>query len=90
MVKVFKPLGERVLLKRMEVNHIKGGILLPESHEGKQLQYMVIASSDCINDINVGDEVLAVPDGAQKIEVDGHGKCEIVERRRIMGVIQYG
>jgi co-chaperonin GroES (HSP10) len=85
----FTPLGDRLLLKRMEVNHIKGGIIIPETHEGKQLQYMVIAKAPHITDVQVGDEVLAVPDGGQKVKINGHGTCEIIEKRRIMGVIQY-
>jgi len=84
---VFKPLGERVLLKRLESNYEKGGILLPETHEGKQLQYLVIAKNDRVDGVEVGDTVIAVPDGGQKIKINGHGECEIIESRRIMGVL---
>ena len=85
----FTPLGDRVLLKRMEVNQVKGGIIMPETHEGKQVQYMVIAVAPNETDISVGDEVIAVPDGAKKIHVKGHGKCEVVETRRIMAIVNY-
>ena len=83
----FLPVGDRLLLKRVE-EKIKGGIIIPEVHEGKRITYEVLAVSEKEEDIKVGDKVVAVPDGAQKIFMNGHGTCEIIEKRRIFGVIE--
>ncbi len=87
-VETFVPIGERVLVKRTKVMAV-GGIELPESYEGKQVKYEVLAVNPNCEDMAAGDIVIAVPDGAQKITLRGHGKCEIMETRRILGVYEH-
>lgn len=88
MIKTFKPLGERLLLKRAESNKEKGGILLPEKFQGYQEHYHVMAVGTGVHDIKEGDMVIAVPDGAEELEIQEHGKCLLVQERRIMGVLE--
>jgi len=86
-VKNFTPRGARVLLKRLEENNIKGGIMLPQTHEGKQLRYRVVSISPTERELVVGDTLIAPPDGGTEINVESEGKCEIIETRRVMAVL---
>lgn len=83
----FLPIGDQVLLKRTEENDIQGGVIMPETHEGKQLKYIVVATKPDEDEFKPGDVVVAPPDGGHSIHLTGHGKCEIIERRRIMAII---
>ena len=86
MKKGFIPLKGKLLLKRLKKNDIKGGIIMPETHEGKQLCYEVISASPKDPEFFLGQEVIAPPDGGVEVEVETLGKCEIIETRRIMAM----
>ena len=75
-----KPLGNRVLAKRLEAEQkIKGGILLPESAKKKQESARVVAigSGKKLDDgkvlpipVKVGDIILMDKYSAQEVTVD--------------------
>ncbi|HSX27149.1 MAG TPA: co-chaperone GroES [Chlamydiales bacterium] len=65
--KKIKPLGNRIVVKREEVQTKKGGILLPESAQEKPRQGKVVAvgpgktdekGKNCQMDVKVGDNIL--------------------------------
>ena len=67
MTKKIKPLGNRILVKRVEAKTTKGGILLPETAQEKPRQGQVVAvGSGRVDekgknhslDVKVGDEIL--------------------------------
>lgn len=76
----FKPLGYRVLLRRLEVKETsKGGIILPSSAEKQQEQAEVIAIGESKKDnqgniidipVNVGDIVLVEKYAGQEVTID--------------------
>lgn len=74
-----RPLGNRVLLKRLEAKETIGGILLPETAKKKQEQAQVIAVGTGKKDANgqiipipvkVGDIVLMEKYSGQEIKLD--------------------
>ena len=74
-----KPLGNRVLLKRLEAEEsVKGGIILPDSAKKKQETAQVIATGTGKRDkegnlipfpVNVGDKVLMEKYSGQEITI---------------------
>jgi chaperonin GroES len=76
----FKPLGNRVLLRRLEAEEtLKGGILLPDSAKKKQEQAEVIAIGPGQKDkqgnpmempVKVGDVVLMDKYSGQEITIE--------------------
>lgn len=75
----FKPLGNRVLVQRMEQEEKIGGILLPDSAKKKQEEAKIIAVGTGIKDKNgqliempvkVGDIVLMEKYSGQEIKID--------------------
>ena len=75
-----KPLGNRVLLKRLEAEEtVKGGIILPDSAKKKQETAEVIACGTGARDkegkvipfpVKVGDKVLMEKYSGQEVTVD--------------------
>lgn len=76
----FKPLGNRVLVRRIEQEEkLKGGILLPDSAKKKQEQAKVIAIGTGINDKNgnlieipvkINDIILMEKYSGQEIKIE--------------------
>lgn len=75
----FRPLGNRVLVKRLEAEEKKGGILLPDSAKKKQEQAEVIALGTGKIDksgktlslpVKVGDIILMEKYSGQEIKLD--------------------
>lgn len=52
-----KPLGNRLLVKRLEAETSKGGIFLPESAQEKPKQGTVVAFGEGVSDLKVGDQI---------------------------------
>ncbi|HSX13582.1 MAG TPA: co-chaperone GroES [Chlamydiales bacterium] len=75
-----KPLGNRVLVQRLEAEtKMKGGIILPDTHKKKQESAKVIAigSGKKLDDgkiipvpVNVGDIILMDKYAAQEVTID--------------------
>ncbi len=68
-----KPLGNRVLLKPIEVEQkTKSGIYIPESAKEKPKQAEVLAVGDGkLVNVKVGDKVIYSDFGGSDIELDG-------------------
>ncbi len=77
----FKPLGNRVLVRRLEAQEtLKGGILLPDSAKKKQEQAQVIAIGTGKNDkkgnlipmpVKISDKILMEKYSGQEVQLDG-------------------
>ena len=91
-----KPLGGRILLKRVEEKEqIKGGIIIPDSAKEKPQEAEVIALGTGKNDegeivefsVKVGDKVLISKYGGTEVKLDGEDFL-IMREDDILGVIQ--
>ena len=91
-----KPLGERVLLKRIEEDEqIRGGIIIPDSAKEKSQEAEVGALGTGKKDDNgdvdtfnvaVGDKVLLPQYGGTPVKVDGV-EYILIDEDSILGVI---
>jgi len=55
----FKPLGERVLVERTEVeNKTASGIIIPDNAKEKPQTAKVVAVGDKVDDVRVGDTIM--------------------------------
>jgi len=55
----FKPLGERVLVERTEIeNKTASGIIIPDNAKEKPQTAKVVAVGDKVEDVRVGDTVM--------------------------------
>ena len=67
-----KPIGERVLVKRLESESVSaGGIIIPDSAKEKPFKGKVVAVSDAVKAIKEEDVVLFAKWGGTEIDVDG-------------------
>ncbi|MFT7668680.1 MAG: chaperonin GroES [Planctomycetota bacterium] len=92
-----RPLGERLLVKRLEAETTSaGGILLPESAKEKPKEGTVIALGDgkllengerAAWSIKKGDTVLFTSYGGTEVKYNGE-EYLIMEERDILGVIE--
>jgi chaperonin GroES len=92
-----KPLGNRVLAKRLEKEEkLKGGIILPDSAKKKQETLEVIAIGPGIQDkegklipmpVQVGDKILMDKYCGQEITLDDQ-EFVIVKSDEIVAIIQ--
>mmetsp|Transcript_31957 Transcript_31957/g.42181 ORF Transcript_31957/g.42181 Transcript_31957/m.42181 type:complete len:123 (-) Transcript_31957:99-467(-) len=90
----FVPLGDRVLIKRVETsNQTAGGIYLPDSSQKKPNEGNVLAVGPGARDVNgnlipptvaVGDKVLLPEYGGQTVEIDGE-ELHILRNDDIIG-----
>jgi chaperonin GroES len=90
-----QPLGDRVLVKRLESKTSKGGILLPETAQQKPRQGEVIAVGPGKRDdkgnvkameLNVGDTVLFSSYAGTEVKTD-QGELLIMSQEDIFGVL---
>ena len=87
-----KPLGERVLLKRIEEDEqSRGGIIIPDSAKEKSQEAEVVALGTGKKDdvpffVKVGDKVLLPQYGGTPVKVDGV-EYILVEEDSLLGVI---
>jgi chaperonin GroES len=92
-----KPLGNRVLVKRLEAESVSaGGIVLPDSAQEKPQEAEVVAlgtggtdenGKDIVFDVNVGDKVLISKYGGTDVKVDGEDLL-ILSQSDILGVLE--
>lgn len=91
-----KPLGERVLLKRVEEDEqIRGGIIIPDSAKEKSQEAEVVALGTGKKDDNgkaipfnvkKGDKVLLPQYGGATVKIDGV-EYILVEEDSILGIV---
>ncbi len=83
----FKPLGERVLVERTEVeNKTASGIIIPDNAKEKPQTAKVIAVGSKVEDIKVGDVVVFEQYRGSEIKLEGKDYL-ILNLENIMGII---
>jgi len=97
MATSIKPLGQRVLVKRLEAEEVAaGGIIIPDTAKEKPQEAEIIAlgtggKDDNGNDIEfqvkAGDKVLISKYGGTDVKVDGQ-ELLIISESDILGVIE--
>jgi chaperonin GroES len=87
-----KPLGERVLTKRIEEDEqIRGGIIIPDSAKEKSQEAEVVAlgtgkADDKPFHVKVGDKVLLPTYGGSQVKIDGV-EYTLIDEKDILGVV---
>ena len=91
-----KPLGQRVLLKRIEAEEVSaGGIVLPDSAQEKPHEAIVAAlgtggknedGSDFEFSVSVNDKVLISKYGGTEVKVNGDDHL-IMSESEILGIV---
>ena len=91
-----KPLGQRVLVKRLEAEAISsGGIVLPDTAKEKPQEAEVLAlgtggkddhGNDIVFHVKVGDKVLISKYGGTEVKLDGQ-EVLIISQNDILGVV---
>jgi chaperonin GroES len=82
-----RPIGERVLVKREEIEETSsGGIILTQTHQEMPNQGEVMAVGN-VDDVNIGDTVIfGKYSGSDRVQVDGDDLL-ILELKDIKAVI---
>ncbi|MCF6173456.1 MAG: co-chaperone GroES [Campylobacteraceae bacterium] len=87
----FKPLGERVLLQRLEEpTKTATGIIIPDNAKEKPLNAKVIAISKKIANegiINVGDKVIFAKYAGTELSLDGKDYL-VMNQDEILGILK--
>jgi chaperonin GroES len=97
MSKQIKPLGNRILIKRIQAKTSKGGILLPDSAQEKPKQGEVLAvGPGKINEegdlqkmhVQVGDLVLFSSYAGMEVKAEGSdAECLILTEEEVLGIL---
>ena len=83
----FKPLGQRVLVKRVEeTNTTSTGIIIPDNAQEKPSAGKVVAVSSEVKEINIEDEVIFGKYSGNEITLDGE-KYLVLDVENIFGII---
>ena len=84
----FKPLGERVLVKRTEVeNKTASGIYIPDNAKEKPHTAEVVAIGNKVEDVKVGDIVMLDPyKRVAEVKLEGEDYL-VVDIENVMGVM---
>ncbi len=83
----FKPLGERVLVQRVEEsNTTASGIIIPDNAKEKPLQAKVVAVSGEVKDLQVDDLVVFGKYAGSELTLEGR-EYLVLETSDILGVI---
>jgi len=94
--KKFKPLGSRILVKRVEAQSTKGGILLPESAKEKPRQGEVVAVGPGKYDdqgklepmnLKIGDQVLFGSYAGTEVKTGEEGEFLILTEEEVLGIL---
>ncbi|MDE0837070.1 MAG: co-chaperone GroES [Akkermansiaceae bacterium] len=91
-----KPLGQRVLVKRLEADAISaGGIVLPDTAKEKPQEAEVLSlgtggtdenGKDIVFSVKVGDKVLISKYGGSEVKLDGE-EVLIISESDILGIV---
>ncbi|MFT7861181.1 MAG: co-chaperone GroES [Sulfurimonas sp.] len=83
----FKPLGERVLVKSIEEeNTTASGIIIPDNAKEKPNRAEVIAVSDAVSNVKVGDKVVFGKYAGTQLALEGQDYI-VLELDDVLGVI---
>ncbi len=95
----FRPLHDRVLVKRVEEeNKTKGGIIIPDTAKEKPMQGEVLAVGPGVRnekgelqalDVQVGDRILFGKWSGTEVKMDGE-ELLIMKESDIMGIVEEG
>jgi chaperonin GroES len=95
----FRPLHDRVLVKRVEEeNKTKGGIIIPDTAKEKPMQGEVLAVGPGVRnekgelqalDVKVGDRILFGKWSGTEVKMDGD-ELLIMKESDIMGIVEEG
>ncbi len=85
----FKPLGDRVLVKRIEEeNKTASGIIIPDNSVNKSNRAEVVATSDFVKSIEEGNTVIFSDfSRPSELKLDGNDYL-VLEVKDILGVIK--
>lgn len=83
----FKPLGERVLVKRTEVeNKTASGIYIPDNAKEKPQTAQVVAIGNKVEDVKVGDTIVFEQYRGTEIKLEGKDYL-VLNVENIIGVM---
>jgi chaperonin GroES len=83
----FKPLGKRVLVELQDKEETTAsGIILPDSAQEKPSEATVVAVSDEVKDISVGNKVVFGKFGGSELTLDSE-KFLVLNYSEILGII---
>ncbi len=83
----FKPLGERVLVQRVEVeNKTASGIFIPDSAKEKPSTAKVVAMGSEVKEVNIDDTVVFGKYAGTELSLEGNDYL-ILEIKDILGVM---
>ncbi len=86
-----RPLGKRILAKKIEVEQRKsaGGIVLPESAKSEKVvrAEVIAVGTDEKFEVKVGDQILVASFAGTELE-QGEDKLILVEENKILAVVQ--
>lgn len=83
----FKPLGERVLVERTEVeNKTQSGIYIPDNAKEKPQTAKVVAVGSKIEDVKIGDVVVFEQYRGTEIKIDGKDYL-VLNLENVIGVM---
>ena len=83
----FKPLGERVLVERLEENTTTAsGIIIPDNAKEKPLEGIVKAIGSEVKEVQVGNKVVFGKYSGTEVKLDGK-EYLILKLEDILGVV---
>ncbi|MBX7490027.1 co-chaperone GroES [Helicobacter turcicus] len=83
----FKPLGERVLVERLEENTTTAsGIIIPDNAKEKPLEGIVKAVGSEVKEVNVNDKIVFGKYSGTEVKLDGK-EYLILKLEDVLGVI---
>ena len=83
----FKPLGERVLVQAVvEEKKTASGIIIPDNAKEKPNKAEVVAVSDELTTIKVGDNVVFGKYAGTEIAIDGTSYL-VLDKKDILGIL---
>ena len=84
----FKPLGDRVLAERVEdATTTASGIIIPDNAKEKPSQGKIVAVSEDVENINIGDTVVFGKYSGNELTLDGT-EYLILEADEIFGIVK--
>jgi len=83
----FKPLGERVLVERTEVeNKTASGIIIPDNAKEKPQTAKVVAVGDKVEDVRVGDTIMFEQYRGTELKLEGE-EYLILNIENVIGIL---
>ncbi len=83
----FKPLGDRVLVERVEeTNTTASGIIIPDNAKEKPSEAKVIAVSSEVEDVKVGDKVVFGKYSGTELVLEGKDYL-VLDTSDILGIV---